>query len=141
MSSLNNKKRKSRSTYTQLIESFVHCHICNSDIPVKGERDERRVLRGHQASSCHCTTSKSTPTSSLSKQQQNESNVDDVNIENGYETYDNNSGALIDDPIDDPLKPDHFSLLVSSVHITAYSINFILNSQSPHGQETHEWID
>ena len=77
MRSLNKQKRKYRNRY-EIADSFVHCDNCNSDIPVRGDRDQRWVLRGHLGY-CVSTKIKTTQSrsSSQSQQQQNESSVDD----------------------------------------------------------------
>ncbi len=108
MNSLNKKKRSKYVNRYELVDSFVHCDNCNSDIPVRGNRDQGYVLRSH-FSLC---SKKVTSSSSESRKQNNQTDIineenesNDVNDESGHEmpgeTHYDNPGTVID-----PLRPD-----------------------------------
>jgi hypothetical protein len=120
MSLLNKKKRKPRNRF-QIIESYVHCDNCNTDIPVRGDRDQERVIRSH-FSLCKKITSSSSSESSRKQNDENESND-----ENGHdihdETHDDNPGTVIDlKDIEDPLKPDQLYLIYQVKLSQAYRL-------------------
>ena len=83
MNSLNKKKRKYRNRY-EIVDSFVHCDNCNSDIPARGDREQGYVLRAYFRSCTKKVSSSSPDSESRILNEENESNANDVNDENRH---------------------------------------------------------